>query len=163
MIVLGVDPGLASTGYALVAREGSRLRLLVGGTLRTSPRTPHAERLHALHRGVAAVIAEASVDSAAIERWFVHPVSASAMQMAEARGAILSAIAGCGVGVTEYAPNQIKQSVSGSGRADKAQVRAMVVRLCGADPGTDHEADAIAAAICHITGSGFAEAVARAR
>ena len=97
------------------------------GTLRTRPATPHPERLGALHDGVAALLGAHRVHrGGAIEAWFVHPVSRSAMAMAEARGAILVALAQGGVAVVEYSPNTIKQAVTGHGGADKAQVRAMV-------------------------------------
>ena len=150
MIVLGIDPGLASTGWALVERSGSRLRALECGTLRTSPRTAHAERLCALFDGVGAVLGRTQVAGAAVESWFIHPVSKAAMGMAEARGALLVAIASAGVPVTEYPPTEIKLAVTGSGRAEKEQVRAMVSRLTGHIADTDHAADAIAAAICHL-------------
>lgn len=161
-MVIGVDPGLANTGYAIVRREGSRLVAVACGTLRTSPRTPHAERLRALHDGIAALLADA-VAEAAIEAWFVHPPSRSAMGMAEARGAILVALAGRGLPVAEYAPNEVKQAVTGNGRAEKQQVRAMVARLAtGSQAETDHAADAMAVAICHMNRSGLADAVKRA-
>lgn len=97
--------------------------------------------------------------AAAIEAWFVHPVSRAAMGMAEARGAILVAVASAGVPVTEYTPNTIKQAVTGHGGAGKAQVRAMVLRLAGTDGGSDHAADALAAAICHASAAPLREAI----
>ena len=89
MLVVGVDPGLASTGWAVVEGSGSRLRAVAFGTLRTSPRTPQAERLLALHDGLAAVLREHPVGGAAMEAWFVHPPSKAAMGMSAARGALL--------------------------------------------------------------------------
>lgn len=162
-VVIGVDPGLASTGYALLAGPPSRPRPVAVGTLRTSPRTPHPERLRALHDGIAALVGEHGVRAAAIESWFVHPMSRAAMAMAEARGAILVALAAAGVEVAEYSPNTIKQAVTGSGGAGKAQVRAMVGRLTGAAPETDHAADALAAAICHLSSQPLRGAIRRAR
>lgn len=150
MIVLGIDPGLASTGWAVVERAGSTLGVLGSGTLRTSPRTPHAERLRSLFTGVSDVIADHAVAGAAVESWFIHPVSRAAMGMAEARGAILVAVAAAGISVAEYPPTEIKLAVTGSGRADKDQVRAMVARLARHDAPSDHAADAIAAAICFL-------------
>lgn len=162
-LVLGVDPGLASTGYALLAGPPQRPRAVVVGTVRTSPRTAHALRLRAIHDEIAALIAGHEVESAAIESWFIHPMSRSAMAMAEARGAIIVAMAGAGLEVVEYSPNTIKQSVTGSGGADKAQVRTMVRRLTGAEPETDHAADALAAAICHMSSAPLRGAIRRAR
>ena len=161
--VIGVDPGLASTGYAVVAGSGTRLRVVALGTIRTSPRTPHPERLRAIHDGIATLAASHEVGAAAVESWFVHPVSRAAMGMAEARGAILVALAAAAVEVTEYAPNTIKQAVTGQGGAGKAQVRAMVRRLVPADPQGDHEADALAAAICHLGSAPLRGAIRRAR
>lgn len=162
-VTLGVDPGLASTGYALIAGPPSRPRVVELGTVRTSPRTAHPERLRAIHDRIAALVAGHAVEAAAVEAWFVHPVSRSAMGMAEARGAILVALASAGVDVVEYSPNTIKQSVTGSGGADKAQVRAMVGRLTGAAPDSDHAADALAAAICHMSSAPLRGAIRRAR
>jgi crossover junction endodeoxyribonuclease RuvC len=161
-VVIGVDPGLASTGYALVRRDGSRLVAVACGTIRTSPRTPHSERLRALHDGIASLLGD-DVAEAAIEAWFVHPPSRAAMGMAEARGAVIVALAGRGLSVAEYAPNEVKQAVTGNGRAEKQQVRAMVARLAaGPVAETDHAADALAVAICHLNRSPLADAVRRA-
>jgi crossover junction endodeoxyribonuclease RuvC len=150
-VIVGVDPGLASTGYAVVRREGTRLVAVACGTIRTTPRTPHAERLRALHDGVAGLLDRHSALEGALEAWFVHPISRAAMGMAEARGAILVAFAARGLPVAEYAPNEVKQAVTGNGRAEKGQVRAMVARLAtGARAESDHAADALAVAICHL-------------
>ena len=151
MIVLGIDPGLANTGYGVVRRAGSRFEVLSHGTIRTKASTPTEERLLQLHDGLAAVIRATPVESASIESFFVHPVSKAAMGMAAARGALLVACAKAGLAVTEYTPTAIKQSISGNGRADKHQVRAMVSRITGVETDTDHSADAIAAAICHAS------------
>ncbi len=151
MIVLGIDPGLANTGFGVVRRAGSRMEVLDHGTLRTAASTPTEERLLALHEGLAQVIARQSPDVACIEAFFVHPVSKAAMGMAAARGALLVSCARAGLSVAEYTPTAIKQSIAGNGRAGKDQVRAMVARLTGVDTGTDHAADAIAAAICHAS------------
>lgn len=163
-MIIGVDPGLASTGYAVVQKQGSRLAAVSCGTLRTSPRIPHAERLRALYDGISAVVEELSVEEAAIEAWFVHPVSKSAMGMAEARGAIIAALAGHDLAVAEYSPNEVKQAVTGNGRAEKQQMRFMVARLAsGVTAESDHAADALAVAICHLNRSPLADALRKAR
>ena len=113
--------------------------------------------------GVREVTERHEITAAAIESWFVHPMSRSAMAMAEARGAILAALAGAGIPVTDYSPNAIKQAVTGSGRADKDQVRTMVARLTGASIESSHAADAMAAALCHLVGAPMREAIRRAR
>lgn len=147
----------------MLAAAGSSLSVADLGTFRTSPRTDHAQRLHELALGVEALTESHAISSAAIESWFVHQMSRSAMGMAEARGAILASIARAGVSVTEYAPTAIKSAVTGHGRADKRQVRLMVERLAGARPGTDHAADALAAAICHAGATPLAGAIRDAR
>lgn len=151
MIVLGIDPGLANTGYGVVRRAGSRMQVLAHGTLRTGSSTPTEQRLLALHDGLVEVVGAHGPEVACIESFFVHPVSTAAMGMAAARGALLVACAQAGLSVAEYTPTAIKQGVTGNGRADKHQVRAMVARLTGVETGTDHAADAIAAAICHAS------------
>lgn len=161
--VLGIDPGLANTGFALVRSVSGRLRALDHGTVRTAPAMPHAQRLRLIHDRVVELLQAGDVTDVALESWFVHPVSRAAMGMAEARGAVMVAVAGCGVPLTEYSPNTIKQSVTGSGSADKAQVRAMVTRLCGATPGSDHAADALAIAICHLSAAPLTHAIRDAR
>lgn len=161
--VLGVDPGLASTGYAVVEGGPSRLRVVAAGTVRTSPRTGHPARLRAIHDVIAGLAAAHGPGSAVVESWFVHPVSRSAMAMAEARGAIMVALAGAGLDVVEYAPNTIKQAVTGHGGAGKDQVRAMVARLTGESAESDHAADAMAAAICHLSSAPVRGAIGRAR
>ena len=148
----------------MVKKEGSRLVAVACGTLRTSPRAAHAERLRALYDGIASVADAHAVDEAAIEAWFVHPVSKAAMGMAEARGAIIAALAGHGLLVAEYSPNEVKQAVTGNGRAEKQQMRFMVARLAsGVGAETDHAADALAVAICHLNRSPLADALRKAR
>ena len=120
-------------------------------------------RLGELHAAVADLLARHAVGAAAVEAWFVHPVSRSAMGLAEARGAILAALAAARVPVEEYAPNAVKQAVTGQGGAPKEQVRAMVARLVGADPGSHHAADALATAICHASAAPLRGSIRRAR
>lgn len=162
-MILGIDPGLASTGFAVVERINGRMHPVEWGVIRTAAQDPHPERLLAIYRRISDLIAAHDIEGAAIESWFVHPVSKAAMGMAESRGAIQVAIAHAGISIVEYSPNTIKQAVTGNGRADKQQVRAMVHRLSGIDPGSDHAGDALAAAICHLSGTGLADAIRRAR
>jgi crossover junction endodeoxyribonuclease RuvC len=163
-MIIGVDPGLASTGYAVLKRDGSKMVAVACGTLKTSPRTPHAERLCALYDDIAAIVDAHAITEAAIEAWFVHPVSKAAMGMAEARGAIIAALAGRQLPVAEYSPNEVKQAVTGNGRAEKQQIRFMVSRLAsGVTAENDHAADALAVAICHMNRSPLADALKKAR
>jgi crossover junction endodeoxyribonuclease RuvC len=162
-VILGIDPGLASTGYAVLRREGARLRGVADGTLTTSPRQEHTERLRVLFEGIREVTQSFPVEAAAIEAWFVHPAATSTMGTAEARGAIQVALATGGLSVTEYTPKAIKQAVTGSGSADKGQVHDMVHRLCGRACAGNHASDAMAVAICHATSTPLRQAIRRAQ
>jgi crossover junction endodeoxyribonuclease RuvC len=150
MRILGIDPGSNATGYGVVERDGNRLCHVAHGTLRPRGATP-ALRLHELHELVRDVVRHHEPDAAAVERVFVATSPRSALVLGQARGAVLAALGGLALGVTEYAPAEIKQAVTGSGRADKRQVAVMVRRLLGLArlPETDHAADALAAAIGH--------------
>jgi crossover junction endodeoxyribonuclease RuvC len=150
MRILGIDPGSHATGYGVVERDGNRLSHVAHGTLRPRGATPEL-RLHQLHELVRDVVRHHEPDAAAVERVFVAHSPRSALVLVQARGAVLAALGGLALGVTEYAPAEIKQAVTGSGRADKRQVAVMVRRLlCLARiPESDHAADALAAAIGH--------------
>lgn len=160
-MILGVDPGLASTGYAVVGGALGRPRVEAWGVIRTTTSMPHALRLREIHDRLAEVLMSHPCDGAAIESWYIHKTGTAAMGMGEARGAAQVALACHDVPVTEYSPNTVKQAVTGSGRADKDQVRDMVARLTGVTARSDHAADAIAIAICHLSTQAFAGAVRR--
>jgi len=150
MRILGIDPGSNATGYGVVERDGSRLLHVAHGTLR--PRGPTAAlRLHQLYQAICEIVRHHEPDAAAVERVFVAQSPRSALVLGQARGAALAALGSLALGVTEYAPAEIKQAVTGTGRADKRQVAVMVRRLLGLDrlPKDDHAADALAAAIGH--------------
>ena len=120
-----------------------------------------ADRLARLHTGMSAVVEQHAPTEAAVEAPF-HGVSArSALQLAHARGVVLAVLGISGLRVFEYSPATIKKAVTGNGRAEKGQVEAMVTRLVagGCPPGKSDIADAIAAAICHLFGSGVADAL----
>jgi crossover junction endodeoxyribonuclease RuvC len=148
--VIGLDPGLRATGWGVIASDGARLVHVAHGLVRSPDKATMAERLRALHEGLAAVIAEHEPDEAAVEETFVNANAASTLKLGQARGVVMLAPALAGLDVAEYAANSIKKSVVGVGHADKAQIQAMVARLlpgiaiAGADA-----ADALAVAICH--------------
>jgi crossover junction endodeoxyribonuclease RuvC len=149
MRILGIDPGSNATGYGVIEREGNRLRHVAHGTLR--PRGGSLEvRLYQLYDALCEVARHHEPDVAAVERVFVAQSARSALVLGQARGAVLAALGSLAVPVTEYAPAEVKQAVTGSGRADKRQVALMVRRLLGLDqlPESD-AADALAAAIGH--------------
>ena len=151
MIILGVDPGSLRTGYGVIETDGRRHALLEKGVVAPAAALPLAERLHVIHRGIAAVIARARPDVLAVEDLF-HAVNArSALVLGHVRGAVLLAGAAAGLPVTAFSPATVKVQVTGFGRAEKSQVAMMVARMLGLDG--DGEAgdasDALAVALCH--------------
>jgi crossover junction endodeoxyribonuclease RuvC len=159
--VLGIDPGTAACGYAVVHEQDGRVRRLASGCWRTSPRERPEARLKAIFDNVAELVAEHRPDAAALEESFVGADARIALFVGQARGAALVAAASAGIECTEYAPARVKQTVCGYGRADKGQVQRMVRVLLSldAEPATSHEADALAVAICHALATPFARLV----
>jgi crossover junction endodeoxyribonuclease RuvC len=148
MIILGLDPSLSCTGWGIIRAEGSRLSHIANGQIATKPKTPMAERLAALHQGIAEVIDQHSPDRAACEEVFVNENPQSTLKLAQARGAVLAACGAAGLTVNEHAARLVKKAVVGTGRADKAQVQAMLkVLLAGASIAGPDAADALAVAI----------------
>jgi crossover junction endodeoxyribonuclease RuvC len=149
--VLGIDPGLANTGYGVVARSEGRLVALDGGVIRTSAEAPPELRLATIHAAVDALLAEHEPDAIALEALYFGQNVRTAFAVGHARGAVMLAAGRRGVPCSDYTPQQVKGAVCGSGRADKAQVARMVRVLLGLteDPSPDHAADALAVAICH--------------
>ena len=150
MRLLGLDPGLRSTGWGVIDVDGNRLRHVADGAVRTADDRSLAVRLLQLHEGLRAIIAEYRPDAAAVEETFVNRNAASTLKLGQARGVVLLAPALAGLSVSEYATNLIKKSVVGSGHAGKEQVAWMVRRLLpGCEPPNGDAADALAVAICH--------------
>ncbi|MCE5203655.1 MAG: crossover junction endodeoxyribonuclease RuvC [Coriobacteriales bacterium] len=151
MIILGVDPGLANTGWGVVEESRSRLTCLAYGCITTSADDVVPARLACIHAEMAAVIERYAPSECGIESVFFGANARSAFATGQARGVALLALAEREVGLGEYSPAQIKDAVVGSGGADKHQVAYMVRVLLGLDhePTPDHAADALAAAICH--------------
>ena len=153
MIVLGIDPGMAETGYGVIAVEGSRMRALDHGVVATAARLPAARRLAAVHEQIAELIARHAPDAAALEDLYVGANPRTILSVGQARGAVLAASGVAGLDAAGYPPAEVKKSVSGFGRADKGQMLRMVTAILGLDPppATDHAADALAVAVCHAT------------
>jgi crossover junction endodeoxyribonuclease RuvC len=146
-LVLGIDPGLASTGYALLGGDG---RVAACGTLKTAP-GPAGARLLEIVRGIEALLAEHPVEQAALEELFMGQNRTSFVGVAQARGAILTCLEAAGVRVAEYKPSLVKSVVSGYGGADKRQMARMLgtqVKLT--ERADDHALDAIAIGLCHL-------------
>lgn len=148
MLILGLDPSLTSTGWGVIRAEGARIAHVANGQIKSDPATPMAERLAALHAGIAAVIAEHCPDRAAAEEVFVNKNAQSTLKLAQARGCVLAACGAAGLAVNEHAARLVKQAVTGTGGAEKAQVAAMVkVLLPGVALAGSDAADALAVAI----------------
>jgi crossover junction endodeoxyribonuclease RuvC len=152
MLVLGIDPGTAITGWGIVERDGDSLTLLDYGTVTTTSGTPLPERLQIIYRELGQILERHVPDAVAVEKLFFSKNVRTALAVGQARGVALLAIADAGLPLHEYTPLEVKQSVSGYGRASKEQVQKLVQILLGLDslPEPDDAADAIAVAICHI-------------
>jgi crossover junction endodeoxyribonuclease RuvC len=162
VIVLGIDPGVANTGYGVVAQHRGRLVALDGGVLETAAGTDAARRLADIHARVAALIDEHRPDALAVEDLYFGANARSAFAVGQARGVVLLAAGQRGVPCASYTPQQIKGAVCGSGRAAKEQVQRMVQTLLALPelPRPDHAADALAVAICHANGAPLRAALA---
>ncbi len=150
MRVLGIDPGTARTGYGIVQRDGSALKLIDFGCLETLSNAPPAERLLSIHRGVLHLIELHRPEVVGVERLFFNRNVQTAFAVGQARGVVLLAAATHALPVLEYGPHEVKVAVTGYGRADKSQVQRMVQTLLGMVelPRPDDAADALAVAIC---------------
>ena len=152
MLVLGVDPGLATMGYGLVRETEDGLQAVAYGVVTTLAKYTLPERLQQLYRELLALIQLYRPDESAVEELFFSRNVRTAMSVGQARGVTLLALADAGLSVTGYTPLAIKQAVSGFGGADKTQVQAMVRMLLTLEsiPRPDDAADALAVAICHL-------------
>ena len=148
--IIGIDPGLRYTGWGIIDAQGSSLRYVASGRVAPKPAMDLADRLCVLVAGLEDALAEHRPEEAAVEETFVNADPRSALKLGQARGVCLMTPARAGLPVAEYAPNQIKKAVVGTGHADKGQILAMVRRLLPkvGEPTAD-EADALAAALCH--------------
>jgi crossover junction endodeoxyribonuclease RuvC len=150
MIILGLDPGLGTTGWGVIAAQGNRLSHIANGQIKTDPKMPLAERLYVLDTLLADILIEHNPDGAAVEEVFVNTNAQSTLKLAHARGVILLAAARRGIVVGEYAARLVKKAVVGTGAAEKTQVQAMLkILLPGVKIAGPDAADALAVAICH--------------
>ncbi len=150
MLILGLDPGLGTTGWGLIRAEGNRLSHLANGRLVTDTKAPLPRRLAHLDAMLSALIADHAPQAAACEEVFVNANAQSTLKLGQARGVVLCAAARAGLEVGEYSPTLVKKAVVGTGGAEKPQVHAMVARLLpGIRIDGPDAADALAVAICH--------------
>ena len=164
MLVLGIDPGTAITGYGLVREDDARLILVDCGVITTPAGQPLPGRLQTIYRNLMDVVRGHSFDAAAVEELFFSRNAKTALAVGQARGVILLALADAGLTIYEYKPVVIKQAVAGYGGADKYQVQEMVRMLLELDqpPHPDDAADAVAVAVCHIHSARMAALIAEA-
>jgi crossover junction endodeoxyribonuclease RuvC len=157
MIVLGFDPGTASTGWGAIELSGNRLRSLGHGCIVTSAKDATQVRLRKIFEETRRVLARYKPDAVAIEELFVNVNVKTALAVGQARGVIILAAGERDLAPAEYAPVAIKQAVTGSGRASKVQVQEMTKVILGLAriPQPDHAADALAVAICHAHRNGL--------
>lgn len=150
MVILGIDPGYAITGYGVVSYERNHFTVLDYGAITTKAHTPFEQRLLTLHQQMDAIIARFQPEVMAIEELFFQRNTTTAIGTAQARGVLILAAAEGNIPVYEYTPMQIKQAVTGYGRADKNQVSTMVKMLLNLEsvPKPDDVTDALAIAIC---------------
>ena len=163
MIVLGVDPGVANTGYGVVARRAERLVALDGGVIRTPASAAPERRLADIHAQLDELIGCYEPDAMALEELYFGQNARTAFAVGHARGAAMLAAGQRGLPCSGYTPQQVKGAVCGSGRAPKDQVARMVTALLGLQrtPESDHAADALAVAICHLNCAPLSAALER--
>ena len=150
MKILGLDPGLGTTGWGVIRADGNRLAHIANGQIKTDPSAPLPQRLSALAEQLEAVLAEHRPDGGAVEEVFVNANPQSTLKLGQARGVLIMIAARAGLEVGEYAARLVKKAVVGTGNAEKAQVHAMVSRLLpGVKIAGPDAADALAVAITH--------------
>lgn len=155
MIILGVDPGIATTGYGVIRYEGNRFYTIDYGALITTPKHTLPERLGMLHRDLSLLINKYKPDAFSVEELFFNKNVKTALTVGHARGVILLSAYEAGLNIYEYTPLQVKQAIVGYGRAEKQQIQQMVKVLLNLSsvPKPDDVADALALAICHAHSS----------
>jgi crossover junction endodeoxyribonuclease RuvC len=161
VIVLGIDPGLANTGYGVVRSAAGRLVALDGGVIETAAGMPTERRLADIYEAIDELLAEHEPQAMALEQLYFGQNVKTAFAVGQARGVVMLAAGRRGLACESYTPQKVKGAVCGNGRADKEQVARMVQALLGlaAPPTPDHAADALAVAICHANCAPLAAAL----
>jgi crossover junction endodeoxyribonuclease RuvC len=151
MIIMGIDPGLAITGFGVINHISGQMTVIQYGVIRTESNTPLPERLVKIQEGVCTLIQQYKPDAVAVEELFFNTNAKSAFLVGQARGVAVVTASAAGLPVFEYTPLQVKQGVVGYGRADKNQVQQMVKILLKLKdiPRPDDAADGLAIALCH--------------
>lgn len=151
MRIIGIDPGTGILGFGVIEADGGKLSMVTGGVIKTPAHTPLDERLEEIYDGLEQIIAETKPEMMSIEKLFFARNVTTAMAVSHARGVAMLAGRKAKLGIAEYTPLQIKQTLTGYGKADKKQVQEMVRLQLGLTsiPKPDDAADALAAAITH--------------
>lgn len=154
MKILGIDPGMAIVGYSLVEFDGDNVVLLTSGSIKTSKNLSESQRLLEIFEDMTVLIEKYKPDAASVEKLFFFKNQKTVMPVAAARGVIMMALEKFGVPAFEYTPMEVKQVLTGYGRADKKEVEQMVkiALKCDILPHLDDTVDAMAIAICHTRG-----------
>src|SRR5690349_8707841 len=160
-IVMGIDPGLANTGFGVVRAAGSKMTAIDGGTIEVPPGEPTEQRLRTIHTALSELIEWHSPESIALESLYFGKNVRSAMAVGQARGVVMLAAAAKGLACFDYTPQSVKLAVCGTGAAPKDQVKHMVGVLLSLPvaPPSEHAADALAVAVCHASHLQGSEAV----
>jgi crossover junction endodeoxyribonuclease RuvC len=163
MLVLGIDPGTATTGFCILNEADKKVTVLSCGVITTPKTEPQQKRLSMIYEKVMGLITKYKPDSMAVEKLFFGTNTKTAMKVGEARGTILLAASESGLALAEYSPMDVKIALTGYGKADKNQVQQMVKRLLNLKdiPRPDDAADAAAVALCHINTAGFNDKISR--
>lgn len=156
-IILGIDPGIADTGYGVIKEEGNKITALTYGSIVTSPKDSTEERLVILNQELEKIIKEFKPDRVAIEELFFNKNVKTALVVGHARGVVLLTVKKMNLPLAHYTPLQVKQAVSTYGKAPKLQVQKMVKLILGLKelPTPDDAADALAVAICGLNNRQF--------
>lgn len=151
MRILGIDPGIAIVGYGVVDKEGNRYKTIAYDAVTTKAHTPLEDRLEKVYNGVCEIIKEYKPDAMSIEELFFNNNAKTALTVGQARGVIILAAVQNHIPVYEYTPLQVKQALTGYGRASKTQIQQMMKSMLGLTevPKPDDVADALAIAVCH--------------
>ncbi len=150
MVILGIDPGLETVGFGLIEEQGNTTVLIDFGCIKTNSKTPFPERLSMIRSDLIELVEQYKPDYAGVETIFFEKNTKTAINVAQARGVILSALNEQHIPILELSPLQVKMNVTGDGKADKIQVQTMVQRILSLDslPKPDDAADALAIALC---------------
>ena len=156
MLVIGIDPGLTTTGFGAIRKAGSRVDVIAAGVIRTDKDLPTSSRLESLYVDITELIEDVRPGVMAVERVFMNRNRMTATRVGQASGVVMLAASLAGIEVFEYSPSAVKATVTGDGSASKSQIQQMVARRLGlvAVPKPADTADALAIALCHMQSMG---------